>query len=387
MTFDAMEFRKALGQFATGVTVVTTKNAGVPHAMTVNSFASVSLEPPLVLFCADKRTRTNDAVKAAGIFAVNMLREEQRPVSDLFAGKGTDEERLKVLSEESAPTGSPIFPGSLGWLDCKVWAVHDAGDHVIYIGEVVAAKRGDMGAPLLYYRGTYQGLGEAWRWADRYAAKEQAKRFDEMVDFFDRMQTESPFAALLQRFAVFAAPQAGELCLDVGCGAGRLVRDLAAVAKEATGVDESEPMIRRSRERAAELGASRASYQVGQLEKLNFGDRWFDLVTASNVIFLSPDPAIGLAELFRVTKRGGRIALLNPTTAMNRTAMAVHVAKQGYSGFSAEALLGWAAAAEANKPYDEARMQLELERAGFATERQQRELDGLALFTLAKRPE
>src|SRR5689334_13185607 len=112
MAFDPAEFRKVLGQYATGVTIVTTTHGGEPHAMTVNSFTSVSLDPPLVLFCADKRTRTNDAVRAAGLFAVNVLREEQRSISDLFAGKGTDDERKAVLSKRSGATGAPILEGS-----------------------------------------------------------------------------------------------------------------------------------------------------------------------------------------------------------------------------------------------------------------------------------
>src|SRR6185503_3598328 len=160
MSLDPAEFRKVLGHFATGVTVVTTAHEGEAHAMTVNAFASVSLDPPLVLFCAHKRTRTHAAVQASGVFAVNILREAQRPISDLFAGKGTDAERLAILSTRTAGTGSPILEGVLGWIDCSVATAHDAGDHVIYVGAVKALSLEEAGAPLLYYRGSYRGLSE-----------------------------------------------------------------------------------------------------------------------------------------------------------------------------------------------------------------------------------
>lgn len=161
MAIDGVEFRRVLGQFATGVTVVTTRHEGVPQGMTANSFSSVSLDPPLVLFCADKRARSGMLVGAAGCFAVNVLAEEQRHLSDLFAGKGTDEQRRALLDEigQDAVTGAPLLPGVLGWLDCRLERVLDAGDHVVYFGEVVAAGGGDRAAPLLYFRSSYRRLG------------------------------------------------------------------------------------------------------------------------------------------------------------------------------------------------------------------------------------
>jgi flavin reductase (DIM6/NTAB) family NADH-FMN oxidoreductase RutF len=128
--------------------------------MTASSFTSVSLDPPLVLFCADKRARSGTMVGPAGVFAVNILEENQREFSDLFAGKGTDEQRADKLAAigEKSVTGAPILPGALAWLDCRVDRSIDAGDHIIYIGLVVAAGVRDGAQPLLYWHGNYQHL-------------------------------------------------------------------------------------------------------------------------------------------------------------------------------------------------------------------------------------
>ncbi len=162
MAIDSAEFRKALGQFATGVTVVTTAHEGVFAGMTASSFTSVSLDPPLVLFCADKRARSGMNVGAAGFFAVNLLAESQRDLSDLFAGKGTDQDRTDKLVQigQRAETGAPIIAGALAWLDCRVDQAIDAGDHIIYVGLVVASGVRDADAPLVYWRGNYQRLDE-----------------------------------------------------------------------------------------------------------------------------------------------------------------------------------------------------------------------------------
>jgi len=160
MAIDATAFRKALGQFASGVTVITTSHEGTPFGMTASAFTSVSLDPPLVLFCADKRARSGTMVGPAGVFAVNILGENQRDFSDLFAGKGTDEERSEKLAQigKVAETGAPILPDVVAWLDCRVDRTIDAGDHFIYIGLVLAS--GTMGdtRPLLYWHGNYRRL-------------------------------------------------------------------------------------------------------------------------------------------------------------------------------------------------------------------------------------
>lgn len=160
MAIDATAFRKTLGQFASGVTVVTTTYEGTPYGMTASAFTSVSLDPPLVLFCADKRARSGTMVGPAGVFAVNILAENQRDFSDLFAGKGTDDERSETLARigKVAETGAPILPDVLAWLDCRVEQTIDAGDHFIYIGLVVATGAADDTRPLLYWHGSYRRL-------------------------------------------------------------------------------------------------------------------------------------------------------------------------------------------------------------------------------------
>jgi flavin reductase (DIM6/NTAB) family NADH-FMN oxidoreductase RutF len=160
MAIDATAFRKALGQFASGVTVITTSHEGTPFGMTASAFTSVSLDPPLILFCADKRARSGTMVGPAGIFAVNILGENQRDFSDLFAGKGTDDERSEKLAQigRVAETGAPILPDVVAWLDCRVDRTIDAGDHFIYIGLVLASGTLGDTRPLLYWHGSYRRL-------------------------------------------------------------------------------------------------------------------------------------------------------------------------------------------------------------------------------------
>jgi len=388
MAIEAAEFRKVLGQFATGVTVVTTVHEGVAQGMTVSSFTAVSLEPPLVLFCADKRARTGVAVGAAGVFTVSVLRESQRRLSDLFAGAGTDAEREAELARgRRAATGCPILEGALGHVDCKVLQAHDAGDHQIYVGEVVDARVGEVGAPLLYYRGTYQALEPAWPWRDRYAAREKAIRFHEMVDFFERMQHDGAYAALLDRLVRLGAPASDARCLDLGCGPGKLARELAPRCREAVGVDASASMIARATARARAAGLGNVRFHEAQPTALPFPGESFDLVLSSNLLFHLPEPAAVLREAARVLRRGGHVALLEPTAAMGRAAMSAFLEARELemAPFSAYGLLAWADAAEAGRRYDEAQLAADLEAAGFAPVTQERELGGMALLTLARR--
>ncbi len=153
MTHDPRALRNAFGAFLTGVTVVTTRNAaGDPIGFTANSFTSVSLDPPLLLVCLAKTSRNFDAMTGSTGFAVNILSEAQKDVSNTFARPVED--RFAAVSWRDGPHGSPIFADVSAWFDCSTHQVVEAGDHVILIGRVEAFE--DTGlAGLGYARGGY----------------------------------------------------------------------------------------------------------------------------------------------------------------------------------------------------------------------------------------
>jgi 3-hydroxy-9,10-secoandrosta-1,3,5(10)-triene-9,17-dione monooxygenase reductase component len=146
-------FRSVLGHFCTGVTVVTTVADGVPVGFACQSFAALSLDPPLVLFCPDRRSGTWPAIREAGLFCVNVLAEDQREVSRLFGTRGAD--RFTGTGWRPSPNGCPVLDGVLTWIDCKVEDVHDAGDHHVVVGRVTELGECRDGQPLLFYRGAY----------------------------------------------------------------------------------------------------------------------------------------------------------------------------------------------------------------------------------------
>ena len=151
---DARLFRSVLGQFATGITVVTcTDEQGEPHGMTANSFVSISLEPPLVLVSVDVRTRMQALLARAGRYGVSVLREDQRALSDRFAGRAGEPDVAFGWHD-----GVPVLDGALATLVCRVRAAHDAGDHCLHVGEVECCERRD-GAPLLFHAGRYARVG------------------------------------------------------------------------------------------------------------------------------------------------------------------------------------------------------------------------------------
>ncbi|HEV7977820.1 3-hydroxy-9,10-secoandrosta-1,3,5(10)-triene-9,17-dione monooxygenase reductase subunit [Amycolatopsis sp.] len=157
MTSVAVEpslFRAVLGQFCTGVTVVTSQGDGTaPAGFACQSFAALSLEPPLVLFCPGKSSRTWPMIEATGTFAVNVLAESQREISAVFGAPGVD--KFAGLDWSPSPSGAPLLSGALTWIDCALETVHDAGDHYVVIGRVTALGEVRDGAPLLYHRGRY----------------------------------------------------------------------------------------------------------------------------------------------------------------------------------------------------------------------------------------
>lgn len=150
---DPRELRKALGTFMTGVTVITTVDGeDRPRGFTANSFTSVSLDPPLVLVCIDHNALSYPVYAAREHFAVNILAEEQREISGIFAGKASD--KFSYVSWHRGVTGSPLIDGSLAWVDCRVHKRVEAGDHMVLIGEVRDFHYTPAN-PLGYFRGAY----------------------------------------------------------------------------------------------------------------------------------------------------------------------------------------------------------------------------------------
>ena len=160
MSIDQTTFKKVLGRFATGITVVTSLTEDkTPVGLTVNAFTSLSLDPPLVLFCLDKRTASIDAFNKGNGFALNMLNEDQQDLSVIFSTK--TEERFAKVDHEFWDTGVPILKGCLANLECIIDAVHEGGDHLIIVGQVERLHQSDSAKPLLYFNGNYAQIGKA----------------------------------------------------------------------------------------------------------------------------------------------------------------------------------------------------------------------------------
>jgi flavin reductase (DIM6/NTAB) family NADH-FMN oxidoreductase RutF len=159
MTFDRNELRRVMSHFATGVTVVTTHDGqGRCYGLTANAVCSVSLDPPLILVCVDKRAESHPAFELSQAFVVNILGEGQEEISQRFAVSGG--EKFVGLACRNGGTGAPILDGALAHVECRVVAAHEAGDHTIYVGEVESAETADTaeGRPLLFFRGRYHQL-------------------------------------------------------------------------------------------------------------------------------------------------------------------------------------------------------------------------------------
>jgi flavin reductase (DIM6/NTAB) family NADH-FMN oxidoreductase RutF len=156
---DRDAYRRVVGHFATGVTIVTTRLAGVDHAMTVNSFTSVSLDPLLVLFCAERVARFHDVVIEAGTWGISVLPESMEDVSRFFARRGRPlEERFDGWAHHRGQSGVALFDGAIATLECRTSAIHPGGDHSIVVGAVTALATPAEAAPLLYHKGRYRRL-------------------------------------------------------------------------------------------------------------------------------------------------------------------------------------------------------------------------------------
>ena len=158
MPVTAGEFRNALRKFASGVTIVTVAGDGELHGMTASSFASVSLEPPLVLVCLDRTSRTRALVAQTGAFAVNVLRSGQDETSRAFARPGL--KPFATVPHRAGANGAPVLDDAIAVLECTTYRTFEAGDHDVLLGEVTAASAAG-GEPLVYYDGAYRSLSSS----------------------------------------------------------------------------------------------------------------------------------------------------------------------------------------------------------------------------------
>lgn len=161
--FTGKEFRAAVGSFATGVTVVTTRGEDHDYGMTANAFTSVSLDPPLVLVCAIAGTDGSEHIRSNGVYAVNVLGAEQEPLSRYFSSKERPKGRdaFRDVPHRVEVSGSPILDGVAGFFDCRLHEAHEAGDHELFIGEVLALGVDSEVEPLMFFGGGYRFLGPA----------------------------------------------------------------------------------------------------------------------------------------------------------------------------------------------------------------------------------
>jgi 3-hydroxy-9,10-secoandrosta-1,3,5(10)-triene-9,17-dione monooxygenase reductase component len=153
VTVDAAQIRRVLGHFCSGVTIITAVLDGEPVGFTCQSFASLSLEPPMVIFAASRSSTTWPKIRQAGIFCVNVLSDEHSELSNAFARSGTD--KFAGVQWRSSRQGTPVFDGVVAYVDCRVWAEYDGGDHTIVAASVLDHAADSTRRPLLFHRGNY----------------------------------------------------------------------------------------------------------------------------------------------------------------------------------------------------------------------------------------
>ena len=152
-SFDTARFRQVLGHFPTGVTVITASKDDKPVGLAVGSFTSVSLEPPLVAFCAGKTSSSWPLIRETGVFCVNILAENQEDVCRVFASKA--ENKFEGIGWSPGSSGAPVLHDVLAWIDCDIDGIHEAGDHDIVLGRVRDLGIEQEGRPLVFFRGGY----------------------------------------------------------------------------------------------------------------------------------------------------------------------------------------------------------------------------------------
>jgi 3-hydroxy-9,10-secoandrosta-1,3,5(10)-triene-9,17-dione monooxygenase reductase component len=162
MEITGEAFRRVLGHLPTGVTVITTNGPGGPVGMSANSVTSVSLEPPLILFCPAKTSTTWPSIRQVGAFCVNIMARQHEELTRRFSYKGID--RFAGIAYEEGPCG-PVLSDAVGWIDCTIRDEHDAGDHTIVVASVSRIEASSDASPLVFFRGvygTFHGPESAW---------------------------------------------------------------------------------------------------------------------------------------------------------------------------------------------------------------------------------
>ncbi len=158
MPISSDQFKYIMRQWASGVSIVTMQTEERRHGLTVSGFLSISPEPPLVMISVGQELASDALLQAAGAYAVHFLRDDQQPLSDRFAGRLGEVDRFAGLTVRTAATGAPILEECVAWLDCRVVSTHVAGDHTLFIGEVVAAGVNSTAKPLVYWNADYRKL-------------------------------------------------------------------------------------------------------------------------------------------------------------------------------------------------------------------------------------
>jgi flavin reductase (DIM6/NTAB) family NADH-FMN oxidoreductase RutF len=158
MPIERNELRRVMGHFATGVTVITTlAKDGKLHGLTANAVSSLSLDPPLLIICVDKKAESYSCFEDSKVFTVNILSDDQEDLSRRFAVSGG--EKFEGVAYRRGANGAPILQGALAHLECKVYAAYEGGDHTIYLGQIDEAETRE-GKPLLFFRGGYREIGD-----------------------------------------------------------------------------------------------------------------------------------------------------------------------------------------------------------------------------------
>ncbi|GAA3228214.1 flavin reductase [Dactylosporangium siamense] len=160
MTIDPDTFRSVLAQWPSGVSVVTTVAGDGWHGMTASSFSSVSMDPPLILVCLNRRIITHALIEASGVFAVSVLAKDQTVVGRRFAGQEDVSDRFAGGAWETRVTGAPVLTDAVGWLDCRVVHAYAGGDHTIFVGAVLGASTARIVAPLLFHSRAWGQLAD-----------------------------------------------------------------------------------------------------------------------------------------------------------------------------------------------------------------------------------